>query len=512
MAALTLLFAVAGALTSLWLGGVALYLAHGTNAATLLAQTGLEAALFALAAFGPVAGLWLAVGCILVGIQSHRLMIALRLLAGQNRRSADALETQSTVVRDLVAGSSHAGNAAVLQLALDDINSQLALLADRLGVFDSEESETLWRRLGNGDLWGISYAFLGRAALFPEFPQLLAERLAPDTLSQEILNCILSLGDGLMTLLAQPDTSPIVRRLIGSGPLVKLIALFRQVKQVATTYTTGMDSAYAPASEDQLQHPSVAAPIAASDESFSDPERVDPFQGMTVGALTARTRHETLGAQLGREESPISLTTEDSADASPSGIPEDIADALRQTIAAATLRAIPEAPVRTVVIEAAPEASMNDPLPSDPEPKVPEVTETVMEAVMEAVMEDGGDETAIQVEGEIEPTPEAAPEKPAAAPETKHDGDIEASLNRLQEALRRMNEDDSDASPAPPPPEEGTAFALEMAVDVEAPVVVVSDPEAEESVRAKKSSSRKTSEQPDFLSTLESAAPSPSAV
>lgn len=442
MFGLTVLFAIAGALTSLWLGVIGFYVSHGSGWGNLLTLPPSDLAVFVLAALGPIAGLWLVAGYLLQGLQSRRLMIALRLMASQNRRSAEALEVQGATLRDIVTGGSGGGRdnssaVAAVELAIRDLNGQMALLAERLGVFDQDEAETLWRRTQAGDLWGIAYAFLTRANIYPEFPHLLAERLAADPMAGDGLAGILRTGEGLIAQVADAGTPPLVTRIVEGGPIGRLLALFRHVDHLAGSYSGQVETGHAETVMD-----------AGAPHHPAEPE---PFVGIPAGAAHPPVRRETLGAQLVREG-----TAPDAADPAPAAVPtvpKDIANAIRRAVEAATEAQQPSTDHTVAASHAAigPEAEIAAAIAAPVaaaallEAEQPVLGDIIRGSHPDAGMfeivdpdlngRDGDDLARVAAEAEAEAAPHTT--------ETRPSGDlIENSLNRLQEALRRMNEGD----------------------------------------------------------------------
>jgi len=303
MFGLALVFAVSSVLTALWLGGVAVYVSHGSGWTGLLTLPPTDLAIFISAAAGPPVLLWLVAGWLQQGLLSRRLMIAVRLMATQNRRSAEALEAQGEALRTVVGPSGAASEASprnqtdtvgAVRLGLADLTAQLAVLAERLGVIDQDEAAVLWNRAGQGDLWGFAYAFLSRAAIYPEFPQLLAERLSTDPLGADTVGGFLHTADSLLEH-SVPGT--VAGAIVEGGPLPRLGALLRQVEKLTRSLPP-------PRKEEGLGLGMVAEdPFAGHGHPGDDS---DPFHGMSTAAVDGLALRDgaaraTLGDRLGRE-------------------------------------------------------------------------------------------------------------------------------------------------------------------------------------------------------------------
>lgn len=229
MIGLMVLFAAAGAFTSMWLGGAIVYISSALGWGALLTLPPSDLALVVTGTFGPLAALWLVVAFVQQGFLAHRHERILGLMLSQHRRASDQIEAQ---VRTLIQMQGESRRRSVIDgmdLILKDLNGQASVLAERLGMVTPDEADTLWARTVAGDVWAFAYAFLTRAAAYPEFPDLLAERLAGDDISSAALQIYLRRYDRLLESFKVNDADKLAREVLEDGPLARLHRLFGDV-------------------------------------------------------------------------------------------------------------------------------------------------------------------------------------------------------------------------------------------------------------------------------------------
>lgn len=234
MIGLHILFSIAGVLTSAWLGGALIYVSRSLGWGTLFTLPPADMAVFVFAVLGPVGALWLIVGFIQGGLASHRQEKVLRTLAHQARQTAGQTEGQVRTLIQMQQESRRRSLIDGMDLVLKDLNGQAATLAERLGMVSHDEADTLWARTVSGDVWAFAYAFLTRAAAYPEFPDLLAERLAQDDISTSALQIFRRRYDMLVASFEHNDADKVVRAVLEDGPLSRLSDLFASVDERAT--------------------------------------------------------------------------------------------------------------------------------------------------------------------------------------------------------------------------------------------------------------------------------------
>lgn len=229
MIGLLVLFALAGALSALWLGGAVVY-ATGTVGWDTLAQLPpSELALFVIGVFGPPAALWLIIALVRAAMRSDRQDRILRAMAAQARSAAGQIEAQVRTLIQMQEESRRRVMSDGMDLVIKDLNGQAAVLAERLGMVSQDEADTLWARTVSGDVWAFAYAFLTRAAAYPEFPDMLAERLSQDDISSSALQMFLRRYDQLVDSFKENDADKLARSVLEDGPLARLQGLFETV-------------------------------------------------------------------------------------------------------------------------------------------------------------------------------------------------------------------------------------------------------------------------------------------
>jgi hypothetical protein len=234
MVGLLILFSIAGALTSIWLGGAVVYVTHAMGWANLLTLPPSDLALYIFGTLGPVATLWLVVGLLQNGLASHRQEKVLRTLAAQARQTAGQTEGQVRTLIQMQEESRRRSLIDGMDLVLKDLNGQAAVLAERLGMVSADEADSLWARTISGDVWAFAHAFLTRAAAYPDFADLLAERLAADDISTAALQLFRRRYDMLVASFEHSDADKVVRSVLEDGPLARLSHLFAEVDQAST--------------------------------------------------------------------------------------------------------------------------------------------------------------------------------------------------------------------------------------------------------------------------------------
>ncbi|NKD54591.1 MULTISPECIES: hypothetical protein [unclassified Haematospirillum] len=226
MMALVVVFCLAGLLTSLWLGGAVLYIGSLVGWDSLMLLPPSDMAVLVAGTFGPVVALWLLVGFINMAASGHRQEHVLNTLAQQSRHTSDHVEAQVRTLLQMQADSRRQAAVEGMELALRDLNAHASLLAERLGMVSTAEAETLWGRTVSGDVWAFAQAFLVRAAAYPEFAGMLAERALGDPVSVQALHCFIRRCEALRHEVQQHDLHPLFGQVIEEGPLARLHTLF----------------------------------------------------------------------------------------------------------------------------------------------------------------------------------------------------------------------------------------------------------------------------------------------
>lgn len=229
MMSLVIVFCLAGLLTSLWLGGAVVYISSLVGWDSLMLLPPSDMAVFVAGTFGPVVALWLLVGFVNMAASGHRQEHVLNTLAQQARHTSDHVEAQVRTLLQIQADSRRREAVEGMELALRDLNAHASLLAERLGMVSTAEAETLWGRIVSGDVWAFAQAFLVRAAAYPEFAGMLAERILGDPVSAQALHCFIRRCEALRHEVQEHDLHPLFGQVIEEGPLARLHTLFLDI-------------------------------------------------------------------------------------------------------------------------------------------------------------------------------------------------------------------------------------------------------------------------------------------
>ncbi len=172
-------FVIAVALTMLWVAVMALYL-RGAGASVLSGLAPAELAVLLAAAGGPPAALWL-----FVAVMEQRRAVTQLLV--QNRQALQQSETQARALLTLQGEMTRARSAESRDLALRDLAANAAVLAERLGVINRENSPAAWARFGAGDVTVFVQSFLTFAVSHPDMAERMADAVNRDAVARAAL-------------------------------------------------------------------------------------------------------------------------------------------------------------------------------------------------------------------------------------------------------------------------------------------------------------------------------------
>ncbi|MBX7198691.1 MAG: hypothetical protein K1X51_04895 [Rhodospirillaceae bacterium] len=172
-------FVIAVALTMLWVAVMALY-SRKLGVSGLAALTPAEMATLLAAGGGPPVVLWL-----FVAVMEQRRVVT-QLLA-QNRQALQQSETQARALLTLQSEMTRARSAASHDLALRDLAASAAVLAERLGVINRENSPAAWARFGAGDVTVFVQSFLTFAVSHPDMAERMADAVNRDAVARAAL-------------------------------------------------------------------------------------------------------------------------------------------------------------------------------------------------------------------------------------------------------------------------------------------------------------------------------------
>lgn len=218
-------FVAAVAMTTFWLVICIVYFSRlGWDGLLSLAPSDLAAVLAAAA--GPPVCLWL---ILMVIAQQKELLLlqnTLESLMVATRRGNDFLESTGRTLLQSAALSQRQAAQDGLNLALDDLASQAAVVAERLGVLDKESIDLSWARYGSGDRWAFLRPFLDRAALQDGFKYQLARALTIDALSKIAANRFIRRSELLRSNDIVQTDQKLLHEIFEDGPVAQISRLF----------------------------------------------------------------------------------------------------------------------------------------------------------------------------------------------------------------------------------------------------------------------------------------------
>lgn len=223
-----LIFVVAA--STLWLAAVGAYVSANGGFNGLLKLPPFELAVVVAAAFAPLAALWLVV---MVVDQSRALAgFARRFgdLAIQNRQSLQQAESQASTLTQLQAQGAKLQALETRRLALSDMASSAAVLAERLGVMNKEMVNAAWVRHGAGDINAFVQSFLSFSVSHPDITTRMAEAVARDPIAAAALAAFVRRYDQVATAVGEDK---LVADILADGALGRGFRLFKQADEQA---------------------------------------------------------------------------------------------------------------------------------------------------------------------------------------------------------------------------------------------------------------------------------------
>lgn len=179
-------FIVAVAVTVVWLSVVGLYFLQLSWQGVMALEPIALAALLT-AAGGPLAALWLILVVVEQRRDAARLMSRFSDLASQERVTQGQVETLARSIAEVQRAASEGLSAETRRLALQDLASNAAVLAERLGVVKRDAAAAAWARFGAGDTSVFVQAFLNFAGAHPDIAERVGEAAARDPAARAAL-------------------------------------------------------------------------------------------------------------------------------------------------------------------------------------------------------------------------------------------------------------------------------------------------------------------------------------
>ncbi len=240
------IFVLAVAATTAWVVLSFTYLNRlGWDGILSLEPGALASTLAAVA--GPPAALWL----VLVVVAQQQEMSLLRKvvldLGIALKRGQDQGEISSRTLIELTTATGRAVTKDTVTIALDDLASHAAVIAERLGVMDRDALDLAWARHGAGDRWSLLRPFVDRAAQENDFSSRLRDAVKADGLSQLAAQAFVNRMVLLRNVHADGTDQRLLLQILEDGPLAQVERLFSQSLNRQDTVMAGEDSS--PASD-----------------------------------------------------------------------------------------------------------------------------------------------------------------------------------------------------------------------------------------------------------------------
>jgi hypothetical protein len=179
-------FIIVVAATVVWLAVAGLYFSQMSWPA-LMALEPIALAALLTAVAGPLVTLWL----ITVVLEQRRatalMMQRFAELATQERRTQQQAETLARSVTEMQRRADDSLSCETRKLALQDLASSAAVLAERLGVVKRDAAAACWARFGAGDTTVFVQAFLNFAGAHPDIAERIGEAAVRDQTARAAL-------------------------------------------------------------------------------------------------------------------------------------------------------------------------------------------------------------------------------------------------------------------------------------------------------------------------------------
>jgi hypothetical protein len=222
-------FVIAVAATVVWLAAAGLYFVQLSWAGvTALAPPALAALLTAVA--GPIVALWLILVVIEQRADAARLLQRFAELANQERRTQQQAETHARAIAEMQRQASESQSVETRKLALQDLASSAAVLAERLGVVKRDAMAAAWARFGAGDIAVFVQAFLNFAGAHPDIAERVGEAAARDPSARAALAGFVRRFEQLSDAAADDR---LLKAVFEEGPLGRGYRMFKQADELA---------------------------------------------------------------------------------------------------------------------------------------------------------------------------------------------------------------------------------------------------------------------------------------
>ncbi len=224
---LPLVFAVAASVA--WIGVLGVYL-HGLGFYAVLQLPPAQLATLLAAGGGPLAALWLIVAVFEHRRETKHLARRMGEMITQTRQTVQQSEVQARALLQLLGQTGRAQSAEARTMALHDMATNAAVLAERLGVITRENINGAWTRYGSGHETVFVQSFLAFAATHPELTERMAEAVTRDSTARVALAGFVRRYEQLR---AAPADDKIMREILEDGALGRAYRLFKAADDLA---------------------------------------------------------------------------------------------------------------------------------------------------------------------------------------------------------------------------------------------------------------------------------------
>lgn len=218
-------FVIAVAVTTAWVVLSVTYLYRLGWDGILSLEPGALAAILAAVA-GPPAAVWLVLVVIAQQQELGLLHKAVLDLGLALRRGQDQAETNGRALIELTTAMGQMVAKESVRMALDDLASHAAVVAERLGVLDGARLEKAWARYGAGDRWALIHPFVERAGQESDFESRLRAALYEDSPSKVAAAAFVRGLESLRQDHVGSGDQKLLSQILDDGPAAQVESLF----------------------------------------------------------------------------------------------------------------------------------------------------------------------------------------------------------------------------------------------------------------------------------------------
>ncbi len=180
---------------------------------------------------GPPVALWLILMVIGQRQELAELQKGLVDFAMVLRRGQDQAEINGRALFELTAASQRGAAQDGFALILDDLISHAAVVAERLGVLDSDGLDMAWARYAAGDRWALLRPFLDRSLAEEDFESRLRMALSEDAQSRLAADAFLRRLEMLRSKDGVPQAQKMIQEVLEDGPVAQVARLLQQTSE-----------------------------------------------------------------------------------------------------------------------------------------------------------------------------------------------------------------------------------------------------------------------------------------